>query len=110
MKPEVAALAEGAPATAREPALPLGGERRVDDDGEPCVATTVTAGNGAYTYRVLAYRPLSYQECKLLVWRALKVGAIDEPEPGGVTTLVTRIGRRSSDTGVDSVRHISTTD
>ena len=57
--------------------------------------TVITAKDAKFTYRVLAYRSLDSDECKKLVWRALRLRAIEEPAPGGETTLVTRIGGES---------------
>ena len=72
-------------------------DRRQRVSAEPKVETVVTARDGKYTYRVLAYRPLDKDECKKIVWRALRVNYIQEPEPGGEVTLVTTIGRRETD-------------
>ena len=71
--------------------------RREGDLAEPHVETVVTAGGGKFTYRVLAFRKLEREECKKVVWRALQVDHIAEPEPGGEVVLVTRIGRRDGD-------------
>lgn len=72
-------------------------ERRAPGGAEPTVETVVTAGDGQYTYRVLAYRRLHREECRKVVWRALRVGYLQEPPPGGEAVLVTRIGHREGD-------------
>ncbi len=75
--------------------------RRELNQPEPTVETVITAKDGLFTYRVIAYRALSTEECKKVVWRALQVDYIDEPEPGGEVTLVTKIGNRSTDESID---------
>ena len=72
-------------------------DRRYSSDARPTVETVVTARNSTFTYRVVAYRRLKLLECKKVVWRALQLKAIAEPEPGGETTLITKIGRREHD-------------
>ena len=61
---------------------------------QPVWATTVeswiTAEGGKFTYRILANRELSEDECKKVVMAALEDGRLREPEPGGQTTLVLR--------------------
>jgi len=63
------------------------------DEDAPTVENVITARGGRFTYRVMAYRHLTEQERKELVLDALERGLIQEPEPGGTTTLVTSIGR-----------------
>ena len=53
--------------------------------------TVITAKKGALTYRVLAYRQLTEEECKRVVVNALQTGEIEEPPPGGTATIVTDI-------------------
>ena len=77
-------------------------EQRSPDDAEPTVESVVTARSGKFTYRVLAYRPLGREECQKVVWRALQVDYIQEPEPGGEVILVTKIGRRETDESADT--------
>lgn len=72
-------------------------ERRYAVTREPKVETEVTAKGGAFTFRVLAYRRLNSDEARKVVWRALQVGFIQEPEVGGVVILKTKIGHRTSD-------------
>jgi hypothetical protein len=57
------------------------------------VESFVTAKNGQLTYRVIAYRKIENGELQRVVWGALQSGKLKEPEPGGVATLVTSIGR-----------------
>ena len=76
-------------------------ERRDPGKDEPSVETVITAKDGLLTYRVLAYRALTSEECKKVVWRALQVDYIKEPEPGGEVILVTQIGNRSTDESID---------
>ena len=53
--------------------------------------TMITAKKGALTYRVLAYRQLTEEECKRVVMDALQRGEIEEPPPGGTATIITDI-------------------
>ncbi len=57
------------------------------------VENMITAKHGQLTYRVMAYRRMEKEELKWEVWEALESGKLKEPEPGGVATLVTEIGR-----------------
>ena len=65
------------------------------DEDAPDVENVITARNGTFTYRVLAYRHLSHDERMRVVHDALRRGHIKEPEPGGTATLVTSLGRRA---------------
>lgn len=64
-----------------------------EDADAPDVENIITARNGRFTYRVLAYCHLSESERKQAVREALEQGRIQEPEPGGTTTVLTSIGR-----------------
>ena len=57
------------------------------------VENMITAKGGQFTYRVMAYRRMEKGELKRAVWEALESGELKEPEPGGMATLVTDIGR-----------------
>ncbi len=57
------------------------------------VENLITAKGGQFTYRVMAYRRMEEGELEKVVWEALQSGRLKEPEPGGVATLVTSIGR-----------------
>ena len=59
-------------------------------EGSIC-ENVITARNGQLTFKVYAYRYLTYEELKQVVWQALQDGTIEEPEPGATTTLVTFI-------------------
>jgi len=63
------------------------------DEGAPDVENFITARDGLFTYRVLAYCHLSADELMCAVREALEQGRIQEPEPGGTTTVLTSIGR-----------------
>ena len=76
-------------------------ERRDAVDRPPKVETEITARDGTFPYRVLAYRRLSNDEARNVIWRALQVGHIHEPESGGIVVLQTRIGHRNSDERAD---------
>ena len=65
-----------------------------DGAGEgPKVENVITARNGTFTYRVLAYRHLSENERMQVVADGLELGLVEEPEPGGTTTVMTSIGK-----------------
>ncbi len=57
------------------------------------VENMITAKGGQLTYRVIAYRRMEKGELEKAVFEALESGELKEPEPGGVATLVTNIGR-----------------
>lgn len=57
------------------------------------VENLITAKGGQLTYRVMAYRRMEKGELERTVWEALESGELKEPEPGGIATLVTNIGR-----------------
>ncbi len=57
------------------------------------VENLITAKGGQFTYRVMPYRRMEKGELKGAVWEALESGKLKEPEPGGIATLVTDIGR-----------------
>ena len=57
------------------------------------VENLITANHGQFTYRVMAYRRMENGELERVVWEALQSGKLKEPEPGGVATLVTDVGR-----------------
>jgi hypothetical protein len=57
------------------------------------VENLITAKGGQFTYRVMAYRKMEKGEVERAVLEALKSGDLKEPEPGGIATLVTDIGR-----------------
>jgi hypothetical protein len=59
----------------------------------PDVENVITAHDGQFTYRVLAYRHLSVKERADIVRHALDHGHVEEPEPGGTATVVTSIGK-----------------
>jgi hypothetical protein len=63
------------------------------DEGAPDIENIITAREGLYTYRILAYRHLSDHERVSVVKEALKNGNLKEPEPGGTATVMTNIGR-----------------
>ena len=62
------------------------------ESGERC-ENIITAKNGKFTYKVYAYRLLTKDELKQVVWNALQSGEIMEPKPGGVARLITAIGK-----------------
>ncbi|MFT5448333.1 MAG: hypothetical protein ACI9DC_003517, partial [Gammaproteobacteria bacterium] len=53
-----------------------------------------TARRGTFTYRVLAYRHLSDEERIRVVQEALRLGHVQEPPPGGTSTVMTSIGKK----------------
>jgi hypothetical protein len=57
------------------------------------VENMITAKGGQFTYRVMAYRRMEKGELERTVLEALESGELKEPEPGGIATLVTDIGR-----------------
>ena len=57
------------------------------------VENMITAKGGQLTYRVMAYRRMEKGELERTVLEALESGELKEPEPGGIATLVTDIGR-----------------
>ena len=57
------------------------------------VENIITAKDGSFTYRVIAYRKLSDIELQELVWSALQSGRLQEPRPGEVATLITTLGK-----------------
>ena len=57
------------------------------------VKNLITAKGGQLTYRVMAYRRMEKEELQKAVFEALESGELKEPEPGGIATLVTNIGR-----------------
>jgi hypothetical protein len=57
------------------------------------VENLITAKGGQITYKVMAYRKMEKGELERAVMEALQSGKLKEPEPGGVATLVTEIGR-----------------
>ena len=59
---------------------------------EPPVENIITAHDGELTYRVMAYRQLSLEEMMAVVRKGLEDGSIEEPSPGGATTVITTIG------------------
>ena len=61
---------------------------------KPPIENVVTARNGRFSCRVMAYRPLSAAESQIAVREALEEGVITEPEPSKSTTLVTDIGNK----------------
>ncbi len=63
------------------------------DEGAPDIENIITAREGLFTYRILAYRHLSDHERVSVVKEALKNGNLKEPEPGGTATVLTNIGR-----------------
>ncbi len=65
------------------------------DDAEdpPTVENVITAMDGRFTYRVMAYRHLSIDERAAVVRHALDHGLVREPEPGGTATVTTSVGR-----------------
>lgn len=70
----------------------------LEDTGEH--VHTLTAQLGAYSYRVIAPRRLTYEELTAAVRRGLKTGAIREPEPGETATLYLA-PRRPRDDGAE---------
>lgn len=65
----------------------------IDGEEEPSVENVIMARGGRFRYRVMAYRLLTEDERKKLVYDALQHGLLEEPEPGGTATLLTSIGR-----------------
>ena len=63
------------------------------DEGAPDIENIITAREGLYTYRILAYRHLSDHERVSVVKEALENGNLKEPQPGGTATVLTNIGR-----------------
>ncbi len=57
------------------------------------VENLITAKGGQLTYWVIAYRRMEKAELEREVLKALESGKLKEPEPGGIATLVTDIGR-----------------
>jgi len=64
-----------------------------NDEEAPDVENLITARDGMFTYRVLAYRHLSEKERMEVVREALRLGHVHEPEPGGTATVMTAIGK-----------------
>lgn len=63
----------------------------VDERHEPAQYThTITARGGTLTYRVVAHRPLEYEEIVAAVRTGLNDGRLAEPNPGAIATLVIR--------------------
>lgn len=77
------------------------GERTLDhvlvtphgDEERPDIENIITARGGTFTYRVLAFRHLSEKERMAVVQEALRLGHVQEPEPGGISTVMTSIGK-----------------
>ncbi len=61
--------------------------------GSDPVENLITAKGGQLTYRVITYRRMEKEELQKAVFEALESGELKEPEPGGIATLVTNIGR-----------------
>jgi hypothetical protein len=64
-----------------------------DAHAAPDVESVITVRDGGPGYRVFAYRPLTPDECAQAVQEALRLGRVREPEPGGIATVLTSIGR-----------------
>lgn len=64
-----------------------------DAHAAPDVESVIAARDGRPGYRVLAYRALTPDECAQAVQEALRLGRVREPEPGGIATVLTSIGR-----------------
>lgn len=65
-----------------------------DEEEAPGVENLITARGGTFTYRVLAYRHLSEEERMRVVQEALRLGHVQEPPPGGTSTVMTSIGKQ----------------
>lgn len=65
-----------------------------DDEEAPSIENMITARRGTFTYRVLAYRHLSDEERIRVVQEALRLGHVQEPPPGGTSTVMTSIGKK----------------
>jgi hypothetical protein len=65
----------------------------LDGSEGPGVEHVITARDGRLTYRVLAFRHRTQEECAQAVHEALRLGHVREPAPGGSTTVLTSIGR-----------------
>ena len=76
----------------RQPAK-RGGPGAVTAKEPAPVENMITAKGGSLTYRVMAYRRMEKGELERAVLEALESGELKEPEPGGIATLVTDIGR-----------------
>lgn len=63
----------------------------------PSVSTTVTACGGSHRYRVLAYRPLSYEEVVDAISVALDRDWLAVPGSGEESVLYTSIGAVPAD-------------
>lgn len=66
----------------------------IDGKHKPTVENRITARDGRFTYRVMAYRHLTEEERRFVVLDALERGLLQEPEPGGTATLLTSIGQQ----------------
>lgn len=66
----------------------------------PDIENVITAQDGRFTYRVMAYRHLSEEERISAVWKALQAGVLKEPPPGGTATLLTEIGKPHVNEGI----------
>jgi len=66
----------------------------IDGKHEPTVENRITAREGRFTYRVMAFRTLTEAESRYVVLDALERGLLEEPEPGGTATLLTSIGQQ----------------
>jgi hypothetical protein len=58
----------------------------------PAISTRITACAGAHRYRVVAYRPLTYEETADAVLLALECGWITQPDDGREAVIYTSIG------------------
>ncbi len=76
----------------RQPAKRGGPAAETTKEPAP-VENMITAKGGQLTYRVIAYRRMEKGEMERAVLEALQSGKLKEPEPGGIATLVTDIGR-----------------
>ena len=65
-----------------------------EDEEAPSIENMITARGETFTYRVLAYRHLSEEERMRVVQEALRLGHVQEPPPGGTSTVMTSIGKQ----------------
>ncbi len=54
---------------------------------EPLFENRIAAKDGTLNYKVMAYRQLTADEMRKIIWAALNDGSIVEPAPGGTTHL-----------------------
>ena len=67
--------------------------RNRPDAAPPDIENIITAKEGTYTYRVMAYCVLPEEQLMEIVWQALEDGRLKQPKSGESATPVTSIGK-----------------